>query len=80
MVDSIVVSATLVISLTIALVAVFKKMDTENKYVRYYPLASLIIGIALGFLFQLGNLLSLIIGLTAAGTYDFGKQTLKIGQ
>lgn len=72
-------SVAVIVSITIALVQVIKNIDDKNKYARFYPLLSLIIGGVLGMLFKFDLLNSLIIGLSAAGVYDVGKYTLKMG-
>lgn len=64
--------------ITIAVVQVIKM--ALDKYVpdRFYPLISVLIGLALGiFVAQWPFLLALIVGLVASGTYDLGKHTAK---
>ena len=66
----------IIVTITIALVQVIKKMDTANKITRFYPLFSLVIGAGLAFILHYDLLIALITGLSASGTYDVGKYTL----
>lgn len=76
---NVIASVAVIVSITIAIVQVIKNIDDTNKFARFYPLLSLIIGGGLGILFKFDLLNSLVIGLSAAGVYDVGKYTLKLG-
>jgi hypothetical protein len=66
-----------VVSVTVAMVQLFKNIDEEGTYRRYYPVLSFVIGMALSiYIFGLDISVALVTALSASGSYDFAKQSI----
>ena len=67
------VDNTTLIALTVALVELVKKIDSEGKLNRFYPLFSIVFGLGLSFSLGYGLVDTLVsgimIGLSASGLY-----------
>jgi len=59
----------ILIGITIGLVEVIKYIDEKKELNRFYPLFSLVIGVALGVVFNFGVFSGMLVGLSASGLY-----------
>lgn len=60
----------IVVTLALGVMQVLKYADPTNQFQRFYPLASLLIGGVLCYLFHFTLLVGLTTSLAVAGTYD----------
>lgn len=66
------------VAVTNGLMEVIKRTDVEEKFSRFYPLATLVVGFLIAFfIVGLLPLTSIIVPLTAMGLYSGVKATLK---
>lgn len=66
-----------VVSITIGIVQLFKNIDAEAKYSRFYPLFSFVVGMILSLvIFHLDVAVALVTSLSASGTYEVTKRSL----
>jgi hypothetical protein len=68
---------TTLIALTVGLSEVLKQIDPEQKFNRYYPLVTEILGFSLGMLAGINWLMALTVGLGAMGLYRGAKVVIK---
>jgi hypothetical protein len=67
----------IVVSVTIGVVQLFKNIDVEEQYKRFYPLFSFTVGMLLSyFVFSLDIVLALVTALAASGTYEVTKRSI----
>ena len=69
------ITPVLLSGLTIALVEIIKRTEVVPYAKRVMPVVALGIGLGLAFVFNLGLLEGLMVGASAAGTYDLVKKT-----
>lgn len=67
------------IAITNALFQTVKQVDVKDRFNRLYPIAVLVLGFGVGLLFHFDVIASLIVGLSANGTYAVVKEPVKVG-
>lgn len=64
------------VGVTIAIMELIKMTDTEEKYKRFYPLASAVIGAGLALATGMWWFMALTVGLAASGVYKAAKMSI----
>ncbi len=70
----------LAVAITTAVFQTVKQVDVEERFKRFYPVSALLVGVAVGLLFDFAILVCVIVGVTANGTYNVVKEPVKLAK